>query len=324
VSSSLLRNDSKPGRVLFTDITSKAAPELKDIGMVTDAVFTDIDNDKKTDLVLVGEWMTIRVFKNNGTAFKEITDQCGLSDETGWWNCVISTDFDKDGDMDLVAGNLGLNYRFKASKTNPFELFVKDFDNNGKQDLVFGYYNNDTLYPLHGLKSSSSQLPFIKQKFPAYNAFAKATLSDVYGSDNLKKAMNYKAVNFATCYLENNGDGVFKIMPLPVPAQISSVNSIVAEDFDDDGHMDMVIAGNMFGSDPETPRNDASIGLFLKGNGSGGFIAVPAGESGLNVGGDVREICRINLGKNKSPAIIVARNNSLMQIVKIGDSIPNP
>jgi hypothetical protein len=324
VSSRLLRNDSKPGKVLFTDITSEAAPVLNDIGMVTDAVFTDINNDKKTDLVLVGEWMTIRVLRNDGTFFRDVTDQCGLSEETGWWNCLTSADFDNDGDMDLVAGNLGLNYKYKASKTYPFELFVKDFDNNGKQDLVFGYHNNDTLYPLHGLKSSSSQLPFIKQKFPTYNAFAKATLSDVYGSDNLKKAMNYKAVNFATCYLENNGDGVFKTMPLPFPAQISSVNSIVTEDFDADGQMDMVIAGNMFGSDPETPRNDASIGLFLKGNGSGGFIAVPAGESGLNIGGDVREICRINLGKNKSPAIIVATNSSLMQIVKIVDINARP
>ncbi len=324
VSSCLLRNDSKAGKIRFTDITSEAAPELKDIGMVTDAVFTDIDNDKKTDLVLVGEWMTIRIFKNNGTVFKDVTSHCGLSDETGWWNCLTSTDFDNDGDMDLVAGNLGLNYKFKASKTYPFELFVKDFDNNGKQDLVFGYYSNDTLFPLHGLKSSSLQLPFIKQKFPAYNAFARATLSDVYGSDNLKKAMNYKAVNFATCYLENTGDGVFKIMPLTVPAQISSVNSIVTEDFDDDGHIDMVIAGNMFGSDPETPRNDAGIGLFLKGNGSGGIKAVPACESGLNIGGDVREICQINLGKGKKPAIIVARNNSFIQIVKIGGISAKP
>jgi hypothetical protein len=316
VSSSLLRNDGIPGKVLFTDITSKAAPGLKDIGMVTDAVFTDIDDDRKTDLVLVGEWMTIRVLKNNGSVFKDITDQCGLSDETGWWNCLTSTDFDNDGDMDMVAGNLGLNYKFKASKTYPFELFVKDFDNNGKLDLVFGYYNNDTLYPMHGLKSSSLQLPFIKQKFPTYYAFAKASLSDVYGSDNLKKAMNYKAVNFATCYLENSGNGIFKVMPLPVPAQISSVNSIITDDFDDDGHMDMVIAGNMFGSDPETARNDAGIGLFLKGNGSGGFKAVPAAESGLNIRGDVREICKIILGKSKNPAIIVAGNNSPIQIVK--------
>ena len=140
----------------------------------------------------------------------------------------------------------------------------------------------------------------------------------------LKSAMNFKAVNFATCYLENTGDGVFKVMPLPVPAQISSVNSIISEDFDDDGHKDLVIAGNMFGSDPETPRNDAGIGLFLKGNGSGGIKPVPASESGLNIGGDVREICLIHLGKSRNPAIIVAKNNSLMQIVKISGISAKP
>jgi hypothetical protein len=144
VSSCLLRNDSKPGEVRFTDVTSKVVPQLNNIGMVTDAVFTDLDNDKKSDLVLVGEWMTIRVLKNYGTAFNDVTDQWGLSDETGWWNCLTSTDFDNDGDIDLVAGNIGLNYKFKASKTYPFELYVKDFDNNGNLDLVFYYYNNDT------------------------------------------------------------------------------------------------------------------------------------------------------------------------------------
>ena len=148
------------------------------------------------------------------TVFKDITDKSGLPDETGWWNCVTSTDFDNDGDMDLVAGNLGLNYKYKASKKYPFELYVKDFDNNGKLDLVFGYYNNDTLYPLHGLKSSSSQLPFIKQKFPTYRCFCQSnSVRSFTDADNLKSAMTFKAVNFASCYLENTGDGVFKIIP---------------------------------------------------------------------------------------------------------------
>jgi enediyne biosynthesis protein E4 len=324
VSSCLLRNDSKPGKVLFSDVTAEAAPELKDIGMVTDAVFTDIDNDRKTDLVLAGEWMTIKVLKNTGASFKDVTNQCGLSDETGWWNCLTSTDFDNDGDMDLIAGNLGLNYRFKASKKYPFELYVKDFDNNGKQDLVFGYFNNDTLYPLHGLKSSSSQLPFIKQKFPSYDAFARATLTDVYGAGNLEKAMVFKAVNFATCYLENTGNGVFKLIPLPVRAQLSSVNSIISEDIDNDGYKDLVLAGNMYGSDPETPMNDASIGLFLKGDGYGGFKPQSALESGLYIRGDVREIILLHLGKNKTPAMIVAKNNNLVQIIKIDNETAHP
>jgi enediyne biosynthesis protein E4 len=315
----LLRNDNKQGAVRFTDVTSAVAPQLVNMGMVTDAVFSDINGDKKLDLIIVGEWMPVRILKNTGNAFKDMTDQSGLSQETGWWNCVISADFDHDGDMDLIAGNLGLNYKYKASQKYPFEIYARDFDNNGKLDIVMAYYNNDTLYPLHGLKNSARQLPFIKQKFTTFDAFAKATLADVYGAENLKGALNYKARNFASCYFENKGDGTFSIYPLPNPAQISSVNGIIAEDIDGDGNLDLIIGGNMYGSEVETPRNDASIGLFLKGDGTGRFVPVPASESGLLIGGDVREIALIRLGGNKSRGIIVARNNSLMQVVKIND-----
>jgi enediyne biosynthesis protein E4 len=319
VSSRILRNDSQPGEVRFTDVTPKVAPQLNNIGMVTDAVFTDINGDAKLDLVIVGEWMSVRVFKNTGSTFEDITDRAGLSQETGWWNCVTAADFDHDGDMDLVAGNLGLNYKYKASKKYPFELYAKDFDNNGNLDIVLGYYNHDTLYPLHGLKSSSYQLPFIKQKFATYDAFARATLADVYGTDNLQSAVIFKARNFASCYMENKGDGTFEIKPLGNPAQISSVNSIIPADIDADGNLDLVLAGNMYGSEIETPRNDAGIGLFLKGDGTGNFVPVPATESGLLIGGDVREICMIRLGKSKTHGIIAAKNNSLMQIIKIED-----
>ena len=316
-SSHLLRNDSKPGETRFTDITSEAAPMLNKIGMVTDAVFTDINGDKKPDLIIVGEWMSIRILSNINNKFKDISDKSGLAQETGWWNCVISADFDDDGDMDLVAGNLGLNYKYKAGKKFPFELYAKDFDNNGKLDLVFGYYNSDTLYPLHGLKSSSFQLPFIKQKFTTYDAFARATLADVYGTENLQSALNYKARDFASCYIENKGDGTFKNHPLENLAQISSVNSIVTEDINGDGHLDLVLAGNLYGSEAETPRNDASIGLYLVGDGAGNFKPVSARESGLLIGGDVKEICMIHLGKSKIRGIIAAKNNSLMQIVRV-------
>jgi len=203
-------------------------------------------------------------------------------------------------------------------------LYAKDFDNSGKLDLVFGYYNNDTLYPLHGLKSSYSQLAFIKQKFETFDAFARATLENIYGTENLKSALAFKTVNFASSYLQNNGEGIFSIVSLPMAAQISSVNGILSGDFDGDGHTDIVIAGNMFGSEPETPRNDASIGLFLRGDGTGNFIPVPAMESGLNIGGDVRKISLIRLEKSKARGIIATKNNSFMQVVKIinGDQKP--
>jgi enediyne biosynthesis protein E4 len=319
-SSHILRNDSKRGRVSFTDVTSTLAQQLNKIGMVTDAVFTDIDGDGKLDLVIVGEWMSIRILKNNGSTFEDITDKTGLSKETGWWNCIVASDFDHDGDMDLVAGNFGLNSKYKASKKAPFEVFAKDFDNNGLLDIILGYYNNDTLYPLRSLESSYNQVPYIREKFPTYHSFGKATLADVYGQDNLKSALNYKVNNFATCYFENNGDGTFNIHQLGNLAQISSVNSILAEDIDEDGNLDLILAGNQYGLESETPRNDASIGLFLKGDGKGNFEPVPQKESGLFIGGDVRELSLIHLGKNRKRGIIAAKNNDLMQIVTILDT----
>jgi hypothetical protein len=319
VSSRILRNDSNPARVLFSDITSEIAPGLSNIGMVTDALFTDIDSDLRPDLVMVGEWMSIRIFKNTGKTFEEITAQSGLEQETGWWNCVTAADLDKDGDIDLVAGNLGLNYRYKASKEYPFELYSKDFDNNGTLDLALGYYYNDTLFLVHGRDRAAAQNPFIKQKYPYYRDYARASLADIYGSDNLKNALNYKVTNFATSYLENTGNGKFSIHPLPYQAQISSVNGIVAEDIDRDGNLDLVIAGNMYSSDVETVRNDASIGLYLKGDGNGNFEPVTYRNSGLFLDGDIRGLNLIHLGKKMGLGIIVPKNNNFLQLVKIND-----
>jgi enediyne biosynthesis protein E4 len=311
----LLRNDSKGGRVIFTDVTSSRAPLFNNLGMVTDAVFTDIDGDGRADLVIVGEWMSIRMFLNANDKFEEITEKAGLADETGWWNCLAAADFDKDGDIDLIAGNLGLNSKYKASRKNPFEIYSKDFDNNGSLDIVLAYYNNDTLYPLRGLESSYNQLPFIKKKFPSYRDFGKASLSDVYGTVNLQNALNYKARNFATCYIENMGNGTFRTRPLCNMAQISSVNSIVTEDIDNDGYLDLILAGNLYGSEAETPRSDASIGLFLKGDGKGNFEPVLPMQSGLFICGETRKISMITLGKDKRRGIIAAMNNEKMKIL---------
>jgi enediyne biosynthesis protein E4 len=198
-------------------------------------------------------------------------------------------------------------------------LYVSDFDNNGKEDLVYGYYNNDTLFPLHGLKRSAMQTPFVKKKYPTYDSFARATLVNIYGAANLKKAFCLKVNNFQSCFLKNQGNTVFKAVPLPLPAQLSSVSSIIFEDLDGDGFKDLVLAGNLYGTDVETPRNDAGIGLFLKGDGKGGFSALRASESGLNLEGEVRNMCLIHIGKNRQMAVIAAKNNGFIQVVKAGE-----
>jgi enediyne biosynthesis protein E4 len=319
VSSRILRNDSSNGTVRFTDVTSELAPSLKNIGMVTSAVFADVDGDQKPDLVITGEWMAVRILRNSGGRFEDYTLKSGLSEETGWWNTVIAADLDNDGSTDLIAGNLGLNFNYKASVKNPFQLYVSDFDNNGKEDLVFGYYSHDTLFPFHGLKRSAMQTPFVRKKYPTYDSFARATLEEVYGAANLKNALCLKVNNFQSCFLKNQGNSVFKTVPLPLPAQLSSVNSIIFEDLDGDGFKDLMIAGNLYGTDVETPRNDAGIGLFLKGDGKGGFSAVPASQSGLDLEGEVRNMCLIHIGKNRQKAVIVAKNNGYIQVVKAGE-----
>ncbi|MDN5199711.1 FG-GAP-like repeat-containing protein, partial [Fulvivirgaceae bacterium BMA10] len=173
-SSYLLRNDSRPGKPIFKNVNAAAAPVLESIGMVTDAVWADVDQDDRVDLIVVGEWMSVTVLKNTPKGFEDRTESFGLAGETGWWYSVAAADFDKDGDVDLVGGNLGLNYKYKASGSHPFEVYASDFDENGVQDIVLGYYNEGSLYPLRGRECSSTQMPFIKKKFPTYNAFGKA------------------------------------------------------------------------------------------------------------------------------------------------------
>ena len=318
-SSYLLRNDSKSEKVQFTDVTAALIPGLKDIGMVTDANWADIDLDGRLDLLVVGEWMSPKVFKNDGNTFKNITEYSGLSQETGWWNCITSADFDKDNDIDFVAGNLGLNYNYKANKEYPFELYFKDFDNNGQSDLVLGYYSEGILYPFYGRDRSANQCPFIYKKFPTYDSFGKATLEEIYGTDNLKTALNFKAKNFASCYFENQGDGSFRIFPLKHLAQISSVNSILVHDCNGDGNLDIIVAGNMYGTDIETVRNDSGIGLLLIGDGVGSFEPVPFTQSGLFIKGEVTEIALIHLGKDRINGFIALKNNGSIQIFKIND-----
>ena len=310
----LLHNISTAAQPRF-EVSKKAPKGFVDLGMATSAVITDFNNDKSEDIIIVGEWMPIRVFQNTKAGFKEVTKSLGLNDDTtGWWWSIEQGDFDKDGDMDYIVGNNGLNYKYQATPDETFDIFVKDFDNDKHKDIVLSYYNDGKQYPVRGRGCSSQQIPNIKKKFKDYESFSEATLVDVYTEKSLKEALHYKVKSFASIYLENK-NGKFITHRLPVAAQLTCINQVMVKDYDKDGNLDVVIAGNLYGSEVETPRNDAGHGLFLKGNGKGDFKPVAAPESGFFTPGDVKNMAEINV-KGKT-YLLVTKNNSLLQSIKI-------
>ncbi len=303
------------GEFYYEDVTATIAPDLVKPGMVTSAVWVDFNNDKAIDLVVTGEWMPLLFLKNDNTKFVNMTSQYGLDKTTGWWNSITSGDFDGDGDIDFVAGNLGLNYKYKASEKESFDIYAGDFDKNTRLDIVLGYYSKGTQFPLRGRQCSSEAMRSVKLKYENYNDFAESTLEDVYTAEALEKALHYKVWIFASSYIENQGNGKFKVIPLPNEAQFSSINGILTDDYNNDGNLDLFVAGNFYASEVETPRNDASLGLILLGDGNGKFNPMPASESGLFAPYDTRNVESINLVNGK--AVLLVNNNDLLRVFKV-------
>ena len=303
---------------IFKDVTLQLAPDLDNLGMITDANWTDFDGNGTLDLIVVGEWTPILFYSNKNGVFENVTESTNLENTNGWWSSITQDDFDNDGDIDYVVGNLGLNYKYKASAEEPFEVHADDFDNNNRKDIVLSYYNFGKLFPVRGKSCSSQQIPALKSKFKDYNSFSTAGLTDVYGKDALNNAeIHYKVQNFASSYIENLGNGKFKLTQLPNEAQFSSVNKIISYDIDKDGFKDIVIGGNLYASEIETPRNDSSIGLYLKGDGKGGFTSVSSIKSGLYITGDVKDFSSISIGNSKF--MVVVKNNDYPQFIKINN-----
>ena len=318
-SSYILKNISIDGNPKF-EISQEMQPdEFENLGMATDAVITDFNNDDWLDIIIVGEWMPIRVFQNVKGRFKEVSEEMGLNkDTTGWWWSIAEGDFDKDGDMDYIVGNNGLNYKYKASKEATFDIYINDFDKNSYDDIVLSYYNDGEQYPLRGRECSSQQIPAIKQKFGNYESFATATLADVYSEESLESALHYQVKSFASVYLENR-NGKFIRHKLPMEAQLSSINKILVDDYNQDGFLDMLIVGNLYSSEVETPRNDAGHGLLLKGDGGSRFKTVPTDESGFFIQGDVKDMQTIRF-KNQN-YILFARNDDFLKTLRINAAL---
>ncbi|OEK09504.1 hypothetical protein A8C32_12405 [Flavivirga aquatica] len=311
----LLENVSTTTTVKFLDVTQNLIPEFDKLGLTTAVSLEDINNDGWQDIIAVGEWMPIRVFNNNqGEGFTENSNHLGLEKTTGWWFSIASGDFDKDGDIDFIAGNLGLNYKYKSHEDETFDIYFNDFDNNNKKDIVLSYYNEGKKYPVRGRSCSSSQISNIKNKFKTYNEFAEATLVDVYGEEELENALHYQVNTFATTYIENKGD-TFVLHKLPNEIQLSSINQILVKDFNNDGNLDFVASGNLYGSEIETPRNDAGTGLFLAGNGKGKFKPLSISKSGFYTPKDVKDLALITVGKKQM--IIASNNNDFLKFIEV-------
>lgn len=290
----------------YENMIEQLAPELKNIGMVTDAIWTDFNGDKLIDLIVIGEWMNIEFFKNENNQLIRVTEEVGMDFTTGWWNSITEADLDQDGDMDYIIGNLGLNYKFHASIDQPFHVFCDDFDGSGTYEIVLAKNYSEELLPIRGKTCSSEQMPEIGEKFPTFSSFADADIKDIYG-DKLKTALHYEAEIFESIILEKTKSG-FKTHKLPNLAQTAPIRAILVEDFDRDGKLDLLIAGNHHHSEVETTRADAGTGLLLKGLGDMNFEPIPSYKSGFFADKDVRTMKKIG---NK---ILVANNDDLLQV----------
>jgi enediyne biosynthesis protein E4 len=295
------------------DRTKEVAPVLSEVGMVSSALSADVNGDKIPELVIVGEWMPVKVFQSKDGKLEDISSELGLDGTEGWWSKIIADDLDGDGDFDLIAGNIGENYKFKASKEKPFQVFAKDFDRNGTNDIFLARYYKDTLLvPIRGRECTSQQMPVIAEKFPTYLSFAQSDLPTILGRD-IENALHKKAHLFSSVILINE-NGKFSMRKLPTDAQLSAITGIIVNDFDKDGKKDILLAGNKFDTEVETTPADASPGLFLKGLGGLNYKPMKPLESGFFVPYNVKDIQPVTL--NKELAIIIGINNEGLKIFK--------
>ena len=322
VSSYIYRNDSRDGKIRFTDVTATVAPDLLHIGMVCDAIWTDFDNDGWPDLILAGEWMPITFLKNEKGVFRNISATSGVNDHRGWWSSIVAGDFNKDGKMDYIVGNLGTNSFYRASEQYPVRVYGGDFDKNGIYDMIPSLYLTDRDGKMRECPAESRddllrQINAMRKKFPDYKSYAVATMDQVLTPEERKGALMLEANDFRSCLLQNEGNGRFSLHPLPAQAQLSVIDGMVADDFDGDGQLDVLLSGNDFGAEPVVGRYDAMNGLLLRGDGKGGWLPLSVMQSGIYLPGDQKALVRLRgagdhyllaAGQNKGPLQVFERN----------------
>ena len=298
------------GKGHFEDITTTFSKEFQRVGLITDIQLGDLDNNGFTDLIVVGTWMPVTIFMNDG---KNLSPRI-IPNTEGWWRTVAVADFDKDGDLDLVAGNWGLNSRLSASVKNPIRLYRHDFDNNGSAETLITYYYKGQETFLSSMDELAKQMPFIRKKYLTYGDFAKAKIEEVL---DLRKSNIKKEVKMlSSSYFENDGNLNFQIQALPQAAQESSVNAMAIDDFNNDGYLDLLMVGNNYEISTQLGRLDASHGVLLLNNQSGFFNQIP--NQSFNVAGAARDVKKIIIKgdiyyviamNNDSPIFLKKENN---------------
>ena len=318
VNSFIYRNDSKNGVPRFTDVTNSVAKELLNIGMVCDAVWTDFDNDGWPDLVLAGEWMPVVFIKNDKGVLKNVTSATGTEDEKGFWTSIIPGDFDNDGDIDYVIGNMGQNTFYRATRQYPVKIYAKDFDNNGNYDAIPSLYLIDEQgkkqeFPSQTRDDLVKQIIGMRAKFQNYKSHAVATMDKLFTPEELKDALILQARNFKSSFFRNNGSGKFEITALPSYAQFSTINGMIADDFNGDGNLDIVMNGNDYGTESTVGRYDALNGLYMQGDGKGNFIPKSIRESGIFIPGNGKSLVQIKNAAGKC-LVVAGQNRGAMKV----------
>ena len=306
-SSYLLLNENG----IFKEVQNTLAPDLKQIGMVTDAVFSDIDQDGDEDLLVVGEWMEITVLENTNGSFIKNSKGFGLSGTTRgfWWSITVS-DIDNDGDDDYILGNLGKNNKFKATKEHPFKVYTNDFDGNGTNDVVLAKFYKDDYVPMRGKECTTQQMPYVGEKFKDFHSFASSKLIDILPKETVENAVVYEISSFKSVILIND-NGVLNSRPLPIEAQISPIKCTVVEDFNNDGFKDFFVIGNHYGVEVETVRYDAGYGAIFLGDGANNFKFLPPNSSGIFSPSDSRFITPFRTAKKEKIYMVTNNNDSI-------------
>jgi enediyne biosynthesis protein E4 len=319
VSSFILRNDSSGGQVRFTNVTQQVAPGLQQGGLVCDALWTDYDADGFTDLMVASEWAPLQLYRNNnGRLVPDNALNSYLGKYKGFWNSLLGGDFDNDGDTDYVVGNLGLNTIMRASDSTPLTLLAGDFNQDGSYDAIpMVYYptaeGRRELVPFHGREDMIKQMIPMRARYQTYADFTQATFENLIPEEQRKEAITLQANYLQSSYLENKGNGKFELRPLPAMAQIAPINGMIADDFDQDGNLDVLLVANDFGTEVSVGRFDASNGLLLKGNGQGGFSPVTLSKSGFYVPGNAKGLVQLP-GAGGERLIVATQNRGTMRV----------